>query len=125
MYRQKASKYLLSLFLILTASSCAQLDRHVKTAKPTAKLVGTQLVNIDFEKADLIFDLAVTNRNPFSIPLAGLDYDFKIGGNSLISGVANKGLKVKRSSTPWLQTNIGFLKHFLKTSFTHVEGVIK
>lgn len=99
MYRQKTLKYLLSLFLILTASSCAQLDRHVKIAKPTAKLVGTQLVNIDFEQADLIFDLAVTNRNPFSIPLAGLDYDFKIGGNSLISGVANKGLKVKRSST--------------------------
>ena len=92
-------KTFLSILCLIFISGCAEFDRHMDTAKPTAKLLGTRLTKIDFEQVNLVLDLAVTNKNPFSIPLAGLDYDFKIGGNSLVSGVTSQGLKMKRSST--------------------------
>ncbi len=86
----------LCLFFI---AGCAQIDRYMDTAKPTAKLLGTRITKIDFNQVNLVLDLAVTNKNSFSIPLAGLDYDFKIGGNSMVSGVTGQGLKIKKSST--------------------------
>ena len=91
-------------FLLLLCSfnlvvGCVQFDRHIETIKPTAKLAGTRLANINFDQADLIFDIAVKNKNPFSIPLSGIDYDLKIGGNSFISGVTGQGVKIKRSTT--------------------------
>lgn len=92
-------KYIVLLFIGFTISGCAELGRQLDTAKPTAKLLGTRLTKLDFEQVNLVLDMAVTNKNPFSIPLEGLDYDLKIGGNSLVSGVTGQGLKVKRSST--------------------------
>lgn len=92
-------KAFLSILCLFFIAGCAEFDRHMDTAKPTAKLLGTRLTKIDFNQVNLVLDLAVTNKNPFSIPLAGLDYDFKIGGNSLVSGVTGQGLKIKKSST--------------------------
>ena len=90
---------LVLLFSALSIAGCAQIDRHIKTIKPTAKLTGTRLANINFDQADLVFDIAVKNKNPFSIPLSGLDYNLKIGGNSLITGVTGQGVKIKKSTT--------------------------
>lgn len=92
-------KFILAVFLVTLVSACAQIDKRIDTIKPTATLLGTRLTNINFDQADLVFDLAVTNSNPFSIKLAGLDYDLKVAGNSLVSGVTGKGIKVKKSST--------------------------
>ena len=47
----------------------------------------------------MIFDIAVKNKNPFSIPLSSVDYELKVGGNSLISGVTGQGVKIKKSTT--------------------------
>jgi len=91
-----------NLSLLLTAcflASCADLARHADTVKPTAKLTGTRLANINFEQADLVFDVAVDNRNPFAIDIAGLNYDLKIENQSLLSGVAAQGLEIKPVST--------------------------
>ena len=95
----KAVGIFLSLILISFISACAQIDKQVKAAKPTAELLGTRVTNINFEQADLVFDLAVKNANPFSIRLAGLDYDLKVAGNSLVSGVTGQGIKIRKSST--------------------------
>jgi len=93
----------LILFSIFFLASCAELAKHAETIKPTARLTGTHLANINFEQADLVFDLAVDNRNPVAINLAGLDYDLKIENHSLISGVAAKGLEIKPASTSTVQ----------------------
>ena len=95
----KYPKILLLLFCALSIAGCAQIDKKIETIKPTAKLVDTRLANINFNQADLVFDLAVTNKNPFSIHLVDLDYDFKIAGYSLLNGVTGQGLKLKKSST--------------------------
>lgn len=85
--------------LLLLIAGCANLDKHIETIKPTAELLGTRLININFEQVDLVFDVAVKNNNPFSLRLDGLDYDLKVAGQSLVSGIAGKGIKVRKSST--------------------------
>jgi LEA14-like dessication related protein len=77
---------------------CATIEKQIDTIKPSAELLGTRLTNINFEGVDLVFDVAVTNRNPFSLRVAGLDYEIVIAENSLISGVMAQGLKLKKSS---------------------------
>ena len=93
----------LILFFIFFLSSCAELAKHAEMIKPTAKLTGTHLANINFEQADLVFDLAVENQNPVAINLAGLNYDLKIENQSLISGVTAQGLEIKPASTSTVQ----------------------
>lgn len=89
----------LPLLFIFFITGCAQLDQHTETLKPSAELLGARLTNIDFEQADIVFDVAVKNQNPFSLSLAGLDYDLKVANQSLVSGVSGEGLKIKKSST--------------------------
>ena len=97
MKRQLQTSFiLLSIFFL---ASCADLAKHAETIKPTASVTGTHLANINFKQADLVFDLAVDNRNPVAINLAGLNYDLKIENHSLISGVTAQGLKIKPVST--------------------------
>mgnify|MGYP001828475199 FL=1 len=87
------------LILTLFVSGCAELTKHAEAIKPTAKLTGINLKSIDFEKAELLFDFAVENKNPFTLDLAGLNYNLIIAEQSLISGVTAKGIKLKANST--------------------------
>jgi len=91
------NRYLLLLLLTVVLTGCAELAKHAETIKPTAELTGASLAGINFEQADLVFDLAIDNRNPVDIDLAGLNYDFKIDNHSLLSGVAAQGLQIKRT----------------------------
>ena len=97
------AKYRLLLLAMVFLASCAEMTKYAETIKPTAKLTGTRLANIDFNQADLVFDLAIDNQNPVAIDLAGLNYDLKIGNQSLISGVTAKGLRVDPVSTSTVQ----------------------
>lgn len=94
---------LLLLLFTMTLFGCAELAKHADTIKPTAKLTGTRLANINFEQVDLIFDLAVENKNPIALDLAGLDYDLKIENQSLVSGVTAKATQLKANSTSPVQ----------------------
>lgn len=91
------------LALTLYLSGCAQLAKHAETIKPTAKLTGTHLANIDFDKVDLIFDLEVENKNPIAINLAGVEYELKIENQSLISGTTAKAIKINANTTSPVQ----------------------
>jgi len=97
---------LILLFFTLSLFSCAELVKHADTVKPTAKITGTRLSNITFEQVDLIFDLAVENKNPVALKLAGLEYDLKIENQSLISGTTAKAVKIKANSTSPVQLPI-------------------
>jgi LEA14-like dessication related protein len=91
------------LVIAFLLAGCAELEKYAEVIKPTAKLTDTRLTNIDFEKAELVFDLAVDNQNPVAINLAGLNYDLKIENQSLISGVAARGLEIKPASITTVQ----------------------
>jgi len=86
------------LFLILIITGCAELAKHAETIKPTAKLAGAHITNINFDQLDLVFDLEVDNKNPVALDLAGLDYDFKVENQSLVSGVTAKAIKLKANA---------------------------
>ena len=97
------------LFLLLAVfylSACAELTKHTGAIKPTAKVTGMRLANIDFDKVDLIFDLAVENKNPIALDIAGLDYDLKIENQSLVSGVTAQAIKIQANSTSPVQLPI-------------------
>lgn len=96
--RQSIRPLFITLGLILL-TACAELAKHTETIKPTAELTATRLANINFEQADLVFDLAIENQNPIAINLARLDYDLKIEDHSLISGVTAQGMEIKAAST--------------------------
>ena len=96
-------RHLLWLLAVCLLTACAELSRHAETIKPTARLIDTRLTNISFEQADLVFDLAVQNQNPFAINLAGLEYDLKIENRSLISGITAQGLKIGPAATSNVQ----------------------
>lgn len=96
--RQRIQKLSL-LLIILIFTGCAELAKHADTIKPTARLAGARLANINFDKVDLVFDLEVENKNPIALDLAGLDYDFKVENQSLVSGVTAKAIKLKANGT--------------------------
>jgi LEA14-like dessication related protein len=100
--KHSINKLLLLLFT-MTLIGCAEIAKYSDTIKPTAKLTGTRLANINFEQVDLIFDLAVENKNPITLDLTGLDYDLKIENQSLVSGVTAKAIKLKANSTSPVQ----------------------
>ncbi len=100
--KHSINKLLLLLFT-MTLFGCAELAKYSETIKPTAKLTGTRLANINFEQVDLIFDLAVENKNPITLDLTDLDYDLKIENQPLVSGVTAKGIKLKANSTSPVQ----------------------
>ena len=96
-------KRLFLLLLLITLTGCAQLSKHADSIKPTAELTGMRLTNINFDQVDLVFDLAVENKNPVALDLAGMDYDLKIANQSLVSGVTAQAIKIKASSTSPVQ----------------------
>ncbi len=100
--KQFFSAIILSLSLMLLVTACANLDKHIETIKPTARLLGTRLTNINFQQADLEFDVAIKNQNPFSLKLASIEYDLRVAEHSLVSGITGEGIKVKKSSTSTL-----------------------
>lgn len=100
----KPSIYQLFLVLgILLVAGCAELAKHAETIKPNAELTATRLANINFDQADLVFDLAIENQNPIAINVARLDYDLKIEDQALLSGVTAQGLQIKPVSTSTVQ----------------------
>ena len=97
------NKYTLLLFVSMFLTGCAEMTKYAEVIKPTAKLTGTRLANINFDQADLVFDLAVDNQNPVAIDLAGLKYDLKIEDQSLVSGVTAQGLRIDAASKSAVQ----------------------
>lgn len=95
---KKTIKFIICLLFTLTITACAQLGKHAETIKPTARLVGAHLSNVNFDQADLVFDLEVENKNPIPLKLAGLDYDFKVENHSLVSGVTSQAIDIKANA---------------------------
>jgi LEA14-like dessication related protein len=92
-------KKLLIILLISVTASCASLEKQIDMIKPTAEVLAARIIDLNFEQVELEFDVAVTNENPFSFKIAGVDYDLQIAGNSLVSGITGKGIKINKSAT--------------------------
>lgn len=119
---KNSSVKLLLLFFILSLVGCAELAKHAETIKPTAKVTGMQLTNINFDQVDLVFDLAVKNENPVPLKLAGMNYELKIENQSLVSGVSDQAIKIKANSTSAVQLPITLKFSDLKNLSSELWG---
>ncbi|MCU7917813.1 MAG: LEA type 2 family protein [Candidatus Thiodiazotropha sp. (ex Epidulcina cf. delphinae)] len=88
---------LILLFLLMLLQGCTTFEQVMEGQKPTAQVEGVKVTGLDFEGVDLAFDLKVDNPNPFSINLAGLDYDLKLLDSSLVRGEQPMGLSLAAS----------------------------
>lgn len=55
---------------------------------PKVSLNKVEVSNLSFTKASMMFSLDVTNSNPFTVNLTGLDYNIKLGGKEFAQGIA-------------------------------------
>lgn len=106
--------------MVFLLSSCSFLKQQAEVIKPTAKLTGASLSNINFDQADLVFDLAVENKNPVALDLSGLKYDFQLDGNSLVSGVTSQGIKLKANGTSTVKLPVSVVFDDLKKLGTDI-----
>lgn len=102
----KTTAIIISFILLLIVTGCAQLKQKAETLKPTAKVVDTRLTAINFDKADIVFDLMIDNPNPFALNLAGLAYDMKLEKQSLVSGTIGQGLRLKADGQSKLEVPV-------------------
>lgn len=91
------------ILFVLVLAGCAELAKQAEAIKPTAQLTDIHLANINFEQADMIFDLEIENKNPVALPVTGVEYDLKIENQTLVSGVTTQALNIKPASTSTVQ----------------------
>ncbi len=87
--RTLASLRLTALALICACfvSGCETLEGILKTgAKPTARIISTELKNLSLEKIDLVFNVEVANPYSVDLPLLDLAYAVGSGGTGLLQG---------------------------------------
>ncbi|MBN1783328.1 LEA type 2 family protein [bacterium] len=66
--------------------SCAELQQLAQIQRPVLDVAGVRITGLSLEKIDLAFDVDITNPNPLSVRMAGLDYDFEINHGSFLQG---------------------------------------
>jgi LEA14-like dessication related protein len=74
---------LVVLPVVVVASGCGMLDQ-----KPSARVTGVSLQDVNLSDATLAFDVEVTNPYAVALPLVDLDYALSGRGERLISGQA-------------------------------------
>ncbi len=92
--------------LALLVFSCSQMQQLLKTVDikdPQAKISNVKITGLSIEKADLVFDIAVSNPNRVGITLAGFDYDLLLNNQSFLKGNRNETLKIAAQGTSNVQ----------------------
>ncbi len=79
-------RYVAALAIVGLVSGCAGLQQALDAQKPTVSLASTRVEAIDFDRADVVFDLRIDNPNAFGIDLAGFDYAIALEGKDFLSG---------------------------------------
>ena len=96
--------YLLAMCIILLSfTSCADLQKLASIQKPTAKVEKVRFTGISFDDINLELDVAIKNPNALAVSLAGFDYDLQIAGASFLSGDQEKALRIEGNGASSVQ----------------------
>jgi LEA14-like dessication related protein len=108
--------FFLLIGLLQGCTSLEQVSQVMEGRKPTAQVEGLRLSGLDFNGADLVFDVTVHNPNAFSIDLADFDYDLQLFDESFLKGRESAGVKMAAESASRIQVpmRLGF-KQLLTT----------
>ncbi|XP_028548864.1 uncharacterized protein LOC110098281 isoform X1 [Dendrobium catenatum] len=64
-----------------------KIEEAIGFGKPTADVKGVHIPSINLHKAEIVFDVLVSNPNPIPIPLIDINYLIESDGRKLVSGL--------------------------------------
>ncbi|KAI0510692.1 hypothetical protein KFK09_011301 [Dendrobium nobile] len=64
-----------------------KIEGAIGFGKPTADVKGVHIPSINLHKAEIVFDVLVSNPNPIPIPLIDINYLIESDGRKLVSGL--------------------------------------
>jgi LEA14-like dessication related protein len=94
---------LLALILSAACSMVRSLTGGAKVQKPRAELVSARLKGISFDRADLQFDVSLTNPNPLGVTLAGFGYRLTVNEQPFLQGREEESLHIQAQGESMLQ----------------------
>lgn len=77
--------------LSLSFASCGYLSLQ----QPTVKAGAVHVTALDFQKADLVVDLDITNPNPSTLVIAGYTYDLQVESQPFLNGSSEREFELK------------------------------
>lgn len=78
---------------LATLAGCAGLVAPA-LKEPTVTLEDTQVIALDLEQADLLFDFRVGNPNGVTLPLAGIEYELLVNGSRFLDGAQDRRVDI-------------------------------
>jgi len=95
-------RYPAALAVVALATGCAGLQQAMDAQKPTVSLESMRVEAIDFDRADVVFELRVDNPNAFDIDLAGFDYAIALEGKDFLSGRRDRKISLPANGSDTL-----------------------
>ncbi len=95
--RRPSAVDILTILLGFTLAGCGYLSLQ----QPTVKAGAVNVVGLNFQKADLMVNLDVTNPNSSTLVIAGYTYDLQIESQPFLHGTSDAEFELKpRDVTP-------------------------
>jgi LEA14-like dessication related protein len=91
--KSRMSPFLLAggVALVLMLPACG----YLRLAQPKIQAGAVNVARLDFEHADLMVDLDVSNPNPSTLVIAGYTYDLQIESDRFLHGASDKEFELK------------------------------
>jgi len=89
------------LLFVSCADALKLLQQSIQ--KPSAKVTQVKLTGISFTKADLMFDIAVSNPNSIGIHFTEFDYDLLLNKASFLKGQQKKDIQIEADGLAQVQ----------------------
>ncbi len=102
--------------VLLLLTGCALIDRikglELEDIRPTLSFDSMELTHLDFDRADVDFNLRVDNPNPVGLNLTSFGWSLLLEGEPFLDGVNDQGLSLEPqgSSIVTLPVSIGFVE---------------
>lgn len=105
MIAQKHATAFLLLVSVLLFSGCASLPTN-KPIAPSVVVESVRPLNLSLSGQKLEFRLRIDNPNGFDLPVEGLKFAAKLGGDKIADGISNERVTVPANSDAILQVEV-------------------
>lgn len=111
---------------VLLTASCARIEpiaEELQLGKPQVSVAEVAVTDFDLERAELLVDLAIDNANPVPLPLAGIAYDLKVAGRSLVAGTADQQTRLAARSVSRVPLSVTVKFDDLRRIYRSLSGL--
>jgi LEA14-like dessication related protein len=82
---------------VLVFAGCATISSWRGIEKPTVAIRNVRVTGLDFEAAQLAYDLVISNPNSVAVAFDGFDYNLQIEKTSLVRGMQTNRVSIARN----------------------------